>query len=219
MQRDEKKGFGLDLVGDIVRRDVPQTTVSFSDHQVLSPSATDEEARKGLKDCIYNGLVTNALEQMATLNASKKAFESRKRTLSAKLRKLKAQQRGLVKSSLSTHDLVREIENIEKKLAENERNFKDTRVKLVTPKDYLALVKKTLGHPERFIRLKNISMSLNRMGVKVREGSKQSASRIDLAEVKIGDTTKRVVVLARFPRNEILPKEDFLKKADRYLSI
>ena len=56
------------------------------------------------------------------------------------------------------------------------------------------------------------------MGVKIREGSGQSGAKIDMAEIKIGNTPKRVVLLARFPRNELLPKEDFVQQADRYLA-
>jgi len=219
MQRGEKKGFGLDLVGGIVRRDVPQTTVSFSDHQVLSPSATEAEARKGLKHCIFNALVTNALERISSLNASKQLFESRKRSLSSQLRRLQSIDQGLVTPSQSNRDYARKIQNIEKKLAENELNFEHKRVKLVTPEDYLTQVKKTLSHPQRYISLRNVSMKLNRMGVKIREGSAQTGNRIDLAEIKIGKTPRRVVLLARFPRVELLPKEDFLQQANRYLAL
>ena len=219
MQRSEKKGFGLDLVDNIVRRDVPQTTVSFSDHQVFSPSATEAEARQGIKQCIFNGLVTNALERIASLGAEKQRFESRKRSLSSQLRQLRAAKQGSVPSYLSKHEHTRKIETIKKKLAENERKFKHKGGELVTPEDYLAQVEKTLRHPQRYISLRNVSMKLNRMGVKIKESSAQTGNRVNLAEIKIGNSPKRVVLLARFPRNELLPKEDFLQQADRYLAL
>jgi hypothetical protein len=37
--------------------------------------------------------------------------------------------------------------------------------------------------------------------------------------VEIGEAERRVVFLARFPRDELLPREDFLQNASRYLSI
>ena len=218
MQRSEKKGFGLDLVGNMVRRDVPQTTVSFSDHQVFSPSATEADAREGIKQCIFNGLVTNALERIASLSAEKQRLQSYKRDLSLQLRHLQTSRQELVPSYLSDREQARKIEDIKRKLAEIESNSKQNKVALVTPEDYLAQVKRTLKHPQRYISLRNVSIKLNRMGVKIREGSGQAGAKIDLAEIKIGNTPKRVVLLARFPRDELLPKEDFVQQADRYLA-
>ncbi len=51
MRKEERQRFGLALEGDEVRKDVMQTGVSFTDHQLVSPGCTEADARKALKCC------------------------------------------------------------------------------------------------------------------------------------------------------------------------
>ena len=43
MEKEERGVFGVALSGDVVMRDVPQTTVSFDAHRFLDPSADGRE--------------------------------------------------------------------------------------------------------------------------------------------------------------------------------
>ncbi len=44
----EKNTFGFGLQGNIVVRDMPQTTLSFTDHELLAPCATENQVREAL---------------------------------------------------------------------------------------------------------------------------------------------------------------------------
>ena len=57
VRKAEKTVLGKDLRGDLVLGDVMQTTVSFFDHQVLSPSANESLARQSLKEMLFRSLV------------------------------------------------------------------------------------------------------------------------------------------------------------------
>jgi hypothetical protein len=51
------------------------------------------------------------------------------------------------------------------------------------------------------------------MGIKIEADSRQPCNEIRLAEVEIGDELPRVVTLAKFPRDELLPRKKFLAQS------
>lgn len=64
----EKRTLGLDLEGDLLKRDVLQTVVTFEDHQFLAPSDTEASARTELTTRAFDFLLENARD---TLTAEK----------------------------------------------------------------------------------------------------------------------------------------------------
>jgi len=70
MQKNERRQAGMAMVGDRIVRDVLQTVVSFSDHQLMSPGRSEEDARCALKSCIFDSLLMHArLEARSASNA------------------------------------------------------------------------------------------------------------------------------------------------------
>ena len=57
VRKSEKTIFGKSLCDDEVLSDVKQTSVSFSEHQLLSPCATEELVRKSLKALLFDSIV------------------------------------------------------------------------------------------------------------------------------------------------------------------
>ena len=58
MNETEKTILGMELHNDIIRRDVMQTALSFSGHKIMSPASRETGVRTGIKQCIFDGLVT-----------------------------------------------------------------------------------------------------------------------------------------------------------------
>ena len=48
MRRVEKSARGMDLDGDVLRRDVAQRVIDFADQQLIAPAPTENEARENL---------------------------------------------------------------------------------------------------------------------------------------------------------------------------
>ena len=46
--RSEKTIFAGEIQGQILRRDVPQTAVDFTDHRIVAPAATEVQDRRTL---------------------------------------------------------------------------------------------------------------------------------------------------------------------------
>jgi hypothetical protein len=111
------------------------------------------------------------------------------------------QQMALQKSAdATTHteyeDTCRQLEQLETELA---------KTPLATPQAAMEQVITVFKNPEDFVRLRKFSITLNKMGILIGENSRQPCNEINLAEVTIGDGDPRIVTLARFPRDEILP--------------
>ena len=60
-------------------------------------------------------------------------------------------------------------------------------------------------------------LRLDRMGIKVDDGTDERHNALTLAELKLGEKLRAVVAFVRCPRSELPPKEDLIANAERYL--
>jgi len=67
LNRTVKNIFGAELRGEIILREVPQTSVSFSGHQLIAPQATEDAARRALKKTLFEGVIQQLRLQITQL--------------------------------------------------------------------------------------------------------------------------------------------------------
>ena len=84
--------------------------------------------------------------------------------------------------------------------------------RLVAPEESLNQVHSVFKRPDDFIRLQKSTLMLSKMCIKIDEHSTRPCNELNLTEVVIGDESPRVVTLAKFPRDELLPPTDFLEQ-------
>ena len=210
MRKSEKTVMGVDLEGDILKKDVPQTAVSFSDHRIYWPTPSETETRKGLRQCLFGGLVDNALEHIVQLRLASQRLQRERQMLQARLRRYR--QGGGKPFAQQASEVAKETDDIRQKLETIEQQL--TSIHPLTPKESLEQVNAVFSRPDKFVRFQQCSLRLNKMGIKIDADSRQACNEIRLAEVRIGQEPPRVVTLAKFPRDEILPRKEFLA-ADR----
>lgn len=201
MQKQEKPHLGADLFGDILRRDVLQTRVSFSDHHVLSPAEDETTARIGLRQCMLDNLITFALEHVMQPRVRRKQLSARKTQLQAKLRQCP------------------EDAGVRQELADLDQDLTALNQMADGPRERLERVLSVFSHPEHFIQVQPIALRISSLGMKLDEDDPRPGQRIELAEVAMGNTMKRVVVLADFPLAELRPRMDFLQRASQLLAV
>lgn len=200
----EKTLLGTELNGDILRRDVMQTAVYFSEHKVMSPAASEADVRRGLKQCIFDALVIHALRHIANLKSKRRGLEDQRRILHARLRARQAQGNGLTRLLASAYPEAGAQQHLEQQLAETEQKLAQMPASLDVLGDYLNEVRKILAEPQAFIRLRLVTFNLDRMGIKVDNSSSQAGQQVRFAEIEIVNVLKRVVALVRYPRREML---------------
>lgn len=215
MQKTEKAVLGMELSGNIIKREVQQTAVSFSDHRIYSPAATEPETRRCLKQCFFDGLVTTALGCIVHLRLSRHNLETRRYKLRAKLRRYESSIGTQKIGQRSVADHPSYVETIRAELGRIDEAIQKTQT--VAPRDCLEEVAAVFRHPENYVRLVKTSMRLDKMGIRISTSSKETGNNIDIAEVLIGEDAPRVVMLAKFPKDELRPGTDFLEQAHRHL--
>jgi hypothetical protein len=199
----EKTMLGTELSGNVIRRDVIQTAVNFSEHKVMSPAASEIDVRRGLKKCIFDALITHALRHIAGLKLQRRELEDQRRILHARLRARQAKGNGLTKLLATAYPENEADEDIEQQLAATEKKLGEMPASLNVLGDYLDEVGKILAEPESFIRLRLVSFNLTRMGIKAGTDSNEPAHRVQFAEIEIANVLKRVVAIVRYPRSEM----------------
>lgn len=70
LNRTAKNIFAAELRGEVILREVPQTSVSFSGHQLIAPQATEEAARGALKKILFESVIQQLKLQIIQLRHS-----------------------------------------------------------------------------------------------------------------------------------------------------
>ncbi|NNF95593.1 MAG: hypothetical protein HKM94_01540 [Halobacteria archaeon] len=208
MEKEEHTRFGMELEGDFVKKDVPQVSVNFFAHSILSPAATEKEVRSCLKQCIFDALISNTFESVMANHMREAGTDEYRKILDRRYKANQAWGQELTDLILSVRADAISAKPTSGDLTsiQNESTTRDSQ--LETPGDRLTRVMEILAHPESMIRLNHISMNLTRLGIKVKEGSSQSFNKIEFTELAINDIWRRIIVLVKYPRNEMLSKAD-----------
>jgi hypothetical protein len=207
MRREERDHLGMSLVGDSVQRDVMQTSVSFTDHQVVSAGCSEAEARDSLKCCIFNGLLGYARNRLNDARTAGAELENRLKALRGRKRRASdAEGSGEAAARLEA-----QIDELERQLAQQD-------LRLTSLEDHLAFVETVFRNPGEYLSGTNCSVRLSRLGIKLKPDAPDSGYEVPLSEISIASRRPRVSVLARFPRAELLPRKDFLIEANLFLA-
>jgi hypothetical protein len=207
MRRTEKTVTGMELSDNMLKKDVLQVAVSFSDHRIYSPTPAETKTREGLKCCLFQGLVTNALERIVNLKHASHRLQSHHQMLHARLRRYKQRARDVKKGTKAGVKLAQGIEKASLELRKTEEQIMNS--PLLTPQIAMEQVLAVFSKPDDFVRVSKFPLKLNKMGIKISDNSPQPCNRIDLTEVTIGNELPRVVTLATFPGKKLVSETVF----------
>jgi len=119
MKCEQHRAFGADLIGETVVRDVPQITVSMSEHRLLDPTADLTETRNHLMKRSYEHLLKLALARIAAVEDVREDLVQQRTLLQAKHDALMHTGWGFSdpdESSPQDVELHRQLGEIEKQL-------------------------------------------------------------------------------------------------------
>lgn len=188
MQKKEKSVLGMGLSEGQLRRDVLQKAVSFHDYKIYAAAPTESESRKELKCCLFQGLVTNAFEQIMELREKRRQLEIEQQTLSGRLRSRNADENS-------------ELSVLQKKLKDTQSQLKE--LVLLTPQVALDVVNSVLGCPDDFVKIRKEELQLNKMGIRTQDGSELPINHLELTEVRIHGQVPRIVMLATLDMDDL----------------
>jgi len=211
-ERVEKNVLGLELAGDMLRRDVPQVTVSFRNLRLVEPTVSEADVRRLLKKRAFDHLLTLALTRIAEFKTTRTDLIRQRDLLGRKLNALK--QGGwsfdAVEGNQPEPDtLVAELQEIETELS-----------KLGTDagalQGRLDMIADTLEHAGQQLWSEEFVFYLDNMNIQ-RDEKDTTAHRIALQELHNARGARLAMLLVSLNPGELPLRESAVSAARRYL--
>ena len=221
MEMTDRHVLGVRQEGDTMRRDVPQTTVSFSDHQVRMCGRDEAELRKGIVARLLDQLALEGLARTAADKTRRTALERERALLKTRLQLLERQGRGI--RGLIGGDVAQDLAELERLAAqveENAQNLAALGLREEALDRELEHVCTVFAHPERHLTVSTRRLRLNRMNVVVEGAHAQDGEELEfrIASVPTVPPRIRAFSLIRFARASMLPQRNMFDEAEQQLS-
>jgi hypothetical protein len=211
-ERAEKNVLGMEMAGEMLRRDVAQVAVIFRGHRLVEPAPTEAETRRQLMRRAGDHLLTLALTRITEVQGER-ADLARQRDLLR--RKLSVLKRGgwtfeaMGGASPDPKVLIAELQEIETELTELSAESGDLHARL-------KMVADVLGHAERQLWSEDLVLHLDRMNIQ-RDAQDESAQPVALQELHNARGNRLALLLVSLAPGELPRREDFFTSAERYL--
>ena len=217
MVMEERNVLGVELVGDILRRDVMQVTVNFSNHRYLGPGSNERDTRRELKKRAFDFLIEKTLERITGERSNRKELGRQQHLLKQKLRTMKAGNWGLDAMLTDLEQPHPDIAALESKIEAIDRELGQLNTDNLGIEESLACVIDTLSHPAACLASREFCLHLDAMGVKMQDLSAKSAKEIVLNEIFSGTGERRIIILGYIARTDIPEPPDLWREGYRYL--
>ena len=213
----EEQRFGMRVQGEVVQRDVAQTAVSFGDKKVPLAVTTEREIRTEIRRRAFKFLITEALDQITSANTRREDLTINRTMLKARLDMLR-RHRGSMESVLEDgSEIDTKVEALEELLALNARSLAEFPTAEQTLEYILKRVKAVLTHGAQYIQVKPVTLRLDPMNIVVPAGAAEPANEIVLPEVSVKGKPSLSLIVACFPRGELIPRASLADEARRLL--
>jgi len=194
----ERKGLGMAMEGDILRRDVVQTSVSFSNPRVHIVAPDAEGLGRTVAWRMFEELAMVALERIDALRGERKSLADDRALLQTRLQMLHGHGTGF-----DVHDGGQDGEALKALLEENTRALAASGAGADALEHELEVVREVLEHSESLVSVTTRAMRLTPMNLLVEGESNEPLREIRFAYARaerIRPVT-RAALQVRFPRS------------------
>lgn len=216
----EQISFGMALQGDIVQRDVAQTSVNFSDHRARICSHDEPRLRRIIGVEVYEYLLAHALSEIGEERTERRELQESRSLIRARLRLLQQQGPGLGSMFGAEPAAQSEQARLTAELLDNERQLEAIGGNESLLEAEFDCLQAILSNPERFLHFEPKRLRLTTMNVLVDESSTDRVADVDFAVAELSGTPpiRRAFVLACVARSEMPPPQQInFGDAARYL--
>jgi hypothetical protein len=213
--------LGVGLQGDTLRRDVPQTTVSFSDHQVRMCGQTEAELRTEIVRRMMEQLALEGLARTAADKSRRDELERERALLKTRLQLLEHQGAGIraVLGSEASPDAGEQAQ-LAAQLADNAQQLAGLGMREDALDRELEHVRAVFAEPARHLYVETRRLRLDRMNVILDEHSTQAGDDFEFRIARLPTTPPRMraFTLIRFARADLLPEKNKFEEAAQLLA-
>ena len=211
-ERSERTVFGIELKGELLRREVPQVAISFSRHNVVEPAISEEDERYQLKRRAFDHLLYLALARIGEVSLERADLARQRDLLRGKLATLKRGGWCFNPAEGDHPDLATlqtELDAIGEQLAALGTDDK-------VLQSHLEIVAQLLGEAEQHLWAETVTLYLDRMNIQ-REPQDPAARQVRLQELHNTRDHPLAMLMVSFAPSELPPREDLITAAERYL--
>jgi hypothetical protein len=216
--RAERQVFGIGLQGDMLQRDLAQTSVGFVEPLILAPSPSEEAVRKEALNRALHLFIGFAQAQLAQTLGQRQGLDHERQIQEVRLRSLRTRSRGLDADA----KLRDEIQAVEQSLAENARQMEALGGPLLGLDATLEQVRALFASPRatRFTSPTSPCVwtcwgsSSRRPRI---AKPRAQVNELSLIEFTVG-SRRRVITLVRCPRDEMLSLAQVVEQVDPFLA-
>lgn len=189
-RRQYKKQLGMSVKGEVIHNDVPQVVLYFSDHTLLEPSCDLDTTLHRLRQRAIDSLLTTFRDHVQALRHEREGLRA---DLSVERAHLTVLQGQTASPAYQVHT---------RHLAELDTRLRQTAESLM-PEPLIDALAEFLHQPETSIRLKPVSIRIDRLGIVCSEEvASDSAETLNFPELTTRDQRQHLVMLARIDREE-----------------
>lgn len=207
-RRQQKKQFGMAQQGDIIRNDVAQEILYFSDQTLVEPDNDPELTRQRLR--------TKALESLlhsfnAHVDALRRERQSLRSDASVEHAQFAAQGKSMEQHLAESH--TRHLAELDFRLRQN--------TELLMPEHLADSLCDFLRTPETALFLRPVNITVDRLGVVQKTPTEDtSAQTLRFPELISRDRRQHIAMLVRIPRQDALAAlEKMRDRQHRYILI
>ena len=207
-----KHVMGIELDGEMLRRDVAQVAMNFRGHRLVDPAVSEEEVRRQLKRRAFDCLLSLGLTRIADVTSERADLQSQRTLLR---RKLDALRRGGWSFDQAQSDgsdavaLQAELEDTERQLAALGVDHRTLHANL----DIAAAI---LADAEQQLWSVALDMRLDRMNIE-RDAQDATARMVSFQELHDAPGRHLIMLPVSITLDELPRRADFFTAAQRYL--
>lgn len=180
LRREEKHSFGMESSGEVLRRDVAQRVVWFTDPHFIGPAASEEEVRENLLWAMFDRFLERLAGGVEHLRAEQVRLVQEKDLAQARLRGAPPARRPALEQALG--ETLR-------RLGENGENL--------DPERLYEVFDSILSHPEDCLYLEQSSFLLDSLGVVQAESEDPALATLRFVDLLERYQSPRTLVLVR----------------------
>ncbi|GMG92765.1 hypothetical protein SGO26_17900 [Cupriavidus metallidurans] len=215
----ERHTLGVATEGDTVRSDVPQTTFSFSDHQLTMCEPTEAALREEIVRRMLDQLAVQGMARIASRLTKRDALKQEIALLKTRQRLLESQGKGMgAVVGGAVEPAIGEVAKLDAEIARNDAELAKLSEATGTLDRQLDILIKVIGDVRQLLRVDYRHVRLSRMNVLLTNDD-VGGDDVELGSATIpGDPPLvRAFMLVRVKRSAIVPVRNMLDEAERFL--
>jgi len=220
MTMTERRTLGVALEGEVMRSDVPQTNISFSEHRITIIADSDAALRDEIVRRMFDQLALESLARFTSGKTRRDELDREQTLLLARLHLFERQGTGM-RSVVGGDAPVNAAEatSLREQIATNEQALSELSATPGTLERQLECLHETLADAPARFSIAHRPLRLSATNVLLAPDSTTPASDLDLLTAHVpGDPPLvRAFTLVNFARGDMVSPRALLDEAERYL--